>query len=66
MFLTGARGFIHVLGEVSGRNLIPALDGVLAGDYGGEIKEAAKEALEKIEERGCLMPVEDPGFSGDK
>ena len=57
MFLTGAQGFIilstrHVLGEVAGSNLVPYLERVLAGDHGGEIKEAAKEAVEKIEQRG--------------
>lgn len=43
---------IYVLGEVAGRNLVPSMEKVLAGDYGGEIKEAAEEALEKIVQRG--------------
>ncbi len=43
---------IHVLGEVSDRHFIPSLEAILTGDYGGDIKEAAEEALEKILGRG--------------
>ncbi len=39
---------IYVLGEIGYQGLIPRLDVVLDGPYHTEVKEAAREALEKI------------------
>ena len=43
---------IHVLGESGNRNIAPWMHMVLDGEYDAEVKEAAKEALEKLENRG--------------
>ena len=43
---------IHVLGESGNHNIAPWMHMVLDGEYDAEVKEAAKEALEKLENRG--------------
>lgn len=40
---------IHVLGESGNRTIAPKMQMVLDGEYDAEVKEAAREALEKIE-----------------
>jgi len=42
---------LHVLGEIGDERLLPRLERILAGDYDEEIKEAAREAIEKITSR---------------
>jgi len=39
---------LHVLGESGGKSAIPKLETVLAGKFSDEVKEAAREVLEKI------------------
>ena len=39
---------LYLFGEISDAKAIPLLEGVTAGDFDAEVKEAAKEALEKI------------------
>ena len=39
---------VYILGEAGNRDAIPHLESVLAGSYGTEIKDAAREALETI------------------
>ncbi|MBW2194703.1 MAG: hypothetical protein JRF37_03780, partial [Deltaproteobacteria bacterium] len=39
---------IHILGEIGYQGLIPRLGVVLDGPYHTEVKEAAREAMEKI------------------
>ncbi|NVM22193.1 MAG: thioredoxin family protein [Desulfobacterales bacterium] len=39
---------IYILGESGDRRIAPRLEVILAGEYDAEVKEAAKEALEKI------------------
>jgi len=55
---------LHVLGEIGDRRYVPALQGVLDRDYGEEITEAAKEALEKIAERMGPLAVGLPPEEG--
>lgn len=42
---------LHVLGEIGDETLLPRLERILAGDYDKEVKEAAREAIEKITPR---------------
>jgi len=42
---------IHIVGETGDYEIIPKLKMILSGKYDDEIKNAAKEALEKIENR---------------
>jgi hypothetical protein len=43
---------IHVMGESGNHKIIPWMKKVLDGEYDAEIKEAAREALQKTENRG--------------
>jgi len=45
---------IYILGESGDHKIAPRLEMILGGQYHSEVKEAAKEALEKIAERRCL------------
>ena len=40
---------IYLFGELGARDMVSKISGVLNGDYDGEVKEAAEEALEKIQ-----------------
>ena len=42
---------IHVLGESGNHKITPRIQMVLDGEYDAEVKEAAREALEKVENR---------------
>ena len=39
---------VHVLGESGNHEVVPMMRMILDGSYGGEVKEAAQEALDKI------------------
>ncbi|WP_319524963.1 thioredoxin family protein [uncultured Desulfosarcina sp.] len=41
---------LHVLGESGSRAALPFLEGVAAGDHDEEVQEAAREAVEKLQE----------------
>jgi hypothetical protein len=38
---------VYILGQISPKETTPLLEGILNGEYEAEVKEAAKEALEK-------------------
>jgi hypothetical protein len=42
---------IHVLGESGDHRVVPRVEMILGGEYHAEVKEAAREALEKIQAR---------------
>jgi len=42
---------LHILGESGGSGIILNLKKIAEGEYGTEVREAAKEAMEKIQER---------------
>lgn len=43
---------LYILGELKSKNIRPFLNEIINGDYTGEVKEAALEALEKIKKKG--------------
>jgi len=42
---------LYIFGELGQKNVIPALESVLGGQYNIEVKEAAGEALDKLQKR---------------
>lgn len=45
---------IHILGETGYYNIVPKLEMILCGPYNKEVKNAAKEAIDKIEQKSGL------------
>jgi HEAT repeat protein len=42
---------LYVLGELGNREMLPRLRRIQSGPFAGDVKEAAAEAIEKIEDR---------------
>ncbi len=42
---------IHIFGETGDREIVPKLKTILSSPYNNEVKNAAKEAIDKIEQK---------------
>ncbi|MBW1771165.1 MAG: hypothetical protein JRJ17_08465 [Deltaproteobacteria bacterium] len=56
---------IHILGESGDYEIASRVETILGGEYHAEVKEAAREALEKLEKRrGCAKGLRMKGGVG--